>query len=115
MQVSKMVFENFSGVKGYKKIVKLYAEYEKARVKNNQKEIQKLSGEIKKEFTDTIDGLQRINKIYSGAEKEIKENTLLYTTEQIKSFSQQANEMLMQLQSIGSALGLTTGEVHASA
>jgi len=106
MQASKMVFESFGGVQGYKKIVKLYAKYEKARVKNNQKEMQKLSGEIKKEFTDTLEGLQRISKIYSNAEKEIKENTLFYTTDQINSFSRQANEMLMQLQSIGTALGL---------
>jgi len=106
MQVSKIVFESFDGVKGYKKIVKLYAKYEKARVKNNQKEMQKLSAEIKKEFTDTLDGLQRISKIYSDAENEIKENTPVYTTGQIKSFSQQAQEMLMQLQSIGTALGL---------
>jgi len=106
MQVSKIVFESFGGVKGYNKIVKLYAKYEKARVKNNQKKMQKLSGEIKKEFTDTLESLQRISKIYSDAEKEIKENTLLYTAGQIKSFSQQANEMLMQLQSIGTALGL---------
>jgi len=106
MQVGKLIFDNFSGVKGYKKIIKLYAKYEKAKVKNNQKEMQKLSKEIKKEFTDTLESLQRISKIYSDAENEIKENTPVYTMWQIKSFSQQAQEMLMQLQSIGAALGL---------
>ena len=108
MRMAKIIFENLSGVKDYKKIVKLYAEYEKARERTNQKKMQILSDEIKKEFADALEGLQRISKIYSDAENEIKENTPLYTTAQIKSFSQQAQEMLMQLQSIGSALGLTS-------
>ena len=115
MQVGKLIFDNFSGVKGYKKIIKLYAKYEKAKAKNNQKEIQKLSEEIKKEFSDTLEGLQRIYKIYSDAEKEIKDSTLLYTPDKIKSYSEQAKELLAQLQAIGSALGLTQGEANAPA
>ena len=115
MQVGKLIFDSFSGVKGYKKIIKLYAKYEKAKVKNNQKEIQKLSEEIKKEFPDTLEGLRRIYKIYSDAEKEIKDSTILYTPDKIKSYSEQAKEMLDQLQAIGSALGLDQGEANAPA
>ena len=115
MQVGKLIFDNFSGVKGYKKIIKLYIKYEKVKAKNNQKEMQKLSEEIKKEFADTFEGLQRIYKIYSDAEKEIKDSTLLYTPDKIKSYSEQAKELLAQLQAIGSALGLTQSEANAPA
>jgi hypothetical protein len=114
MQVGKLIFDNFSGVKGYKKIIKLYAAWEKAKAKNDQKKMQKLSDEIKKEFADTLEGLQRIYKIYSDAE-EIKDSTILYTPSQIKSYTEQAKELLTQLQAIGSALGLTQGEANAPA
>ena len=115
MQVDKVLFENFSGVKDYKNIVNLYAKYEKAKAKNNQKMMQKLSNEIKKEFPDTLEGLQRIYTIYSDAENTIKENTIIYTTAQIKSFSQQIKEMLDYLKTIGLALGLISGEVNVPA
>jgi len=115
MQAGKLIFDSFSGVKGYKKIIKLYTKYEKAKAKNNQKEMQKLSDEIKKEFPDTLEGLQRIYKIYSDAEKEIKDPTILYTPDRIKSYSEQAKELLTQLQAIGSALGLAQGEANATA
>jgi len=109
MQVDKVLFENFSGVKSYKKIVKLYAKYEKAKAKNNQKMMQKLNDEIKKEFVDTVDGLNRIYKIYFDAENTIKENTMIYTIAQIKSFRQQIEEMLEKLKTIDLDLGLTPG------
>ena len=54
LKINKLLFDNFSGVRGYKKIIKLYTKYEKAKAKNNQKEMQKLSDVIKKEFPDTL-------------------------------------------------------------
>ena len=115
MQVGKLIFDSFSGVKGYKKIIKLYTKYEKAKAKNNQKEMQKLSDEIKKEFPDTLEGLQRIYRIYSKASQENNEDSILYTSDQIEGFTKQAKELLDQLQAIGSALGLAQGEANAPA
>ena len=112
MKINKLLFDNFSGVQGYKKIIKLYAKYEKAEEKNNQKEMQKLSEEIKKGFPDTLEGLQRIYRIYSEASQK-NEDSMLYTSDQIEGFTEQAKELLTQLQAIGSALGLTQGEANA--
>jgi len=115
LKINKLLFDNFSGVQGYKKIIKLYTKYEKAKAKNNQKEMQKLSEEIKKEFPDTLEGLQRIYRIYSKASQENNEDSILYTSDQIESFTKQAKELLDQLQAIGLALGLTQGEANAPA
>jgi len=114
MKINKLLFDNFSGAQGYKKVVKLYAKYEKAKAKNNQKEMQKLIEEIKKEFQSTLEGLQRIYRIYSKASQN-NEDSMLYTSDQIEGFTKQAKELLDQLQAIGSALGLTQGEADASA
>lgn len=95
-KTSKLVFENFSAVKDFKKFEKLAKTYEKIKTANSlkpnphkAKELAKLKEKILPLIPEIEEGLARIIKVYGDARKELKEtneNSIIYKQEDINSF-----------------------------
>ena len=91
IKISKAIFGGFSGVKEYNEIIKRYNNYERAREKNNEKEMQKQKEALQRDIPKAKEGLERVINIYKPAYEEVKESIkndegVIYTEVQAKSF-----------------------------
>ena len=91
IKISKAIFGGFSGVKEYNEIIKRYNNYERARARNNEREIQKQKEAMQRDIPKAKEDLERVISIYKPAYEDVKESIkneegVIYTEAQAKSF-----------------------------
>ncbi len=94
-KVSEIIFNKLSGVQEFYEINKLHLKYEKAQKKKDIKKMNKIKENILSLVDESLEGINRIEKIYSEVSGEIVNNQviLVYDHGQIGGFLSQLRKM----------------------
>lgn len=106
MNVSKLLFKNLHGVKDFVKLESLYGRYEKIKVKNNPKAIEKSKADILALLPNIEEEIKRVVTIYSAGLEEMKEDTPIYTTTNAKSFLEELKSIQDRIAEIKKGIGI---------
>jgi transketolase len=109
IKISKAIFGGFSGVKEYNEIIKRYNNYEKAKAKKNERELQKQKEALQRDIPKAREDLERVISIYKPAYEEVKESIkqddgVIYTETQAKSFLVELEQMKTTIDEIQAEL-----------
>ena len=103
-KVSKMVFANLSGIRDHRSLEKMAAAYGKLKAEQAKKpnphvlkKLERLKEEINQLMPEAEQGLARILKVYEDATKDIGDDNITYTKQDVNTIVDEVKKMQADL------------------